>query len=52
MEDAYRYSFSGGRFLMLEGLLILGGLLIGLLAALLPAIQASKTDIAETLSEG
>jgi putative ABC transport system permease protein len=51
MEDTYRYSFSAWEFLTVEGLIILGALLIGLLAALLPAVQASKTDIAETLSE-
>ena len=52
LEDTYRYSFSAWEFLNLEGLIILGALLIGLIAALLPAVQASKTDIAETLSEG
>lgn len=51
MKDSYRYSFSGWQFLEQEYLLLLGALLIGFIAALLPAIQASKTPIAETLTK-
>jgi len=51
MKDSYRYSFSGWHFLEQEYLLLLGALLIGFIAALLPAIQASKTPIAETLTK-
>lgn len=49
MEDAYRYSFSATQFLATEGWLLLGALLIGFLASIIPAIQAARTDIADTL---
>lgn len=52
MKDSYRYSFSGWEFLEQEYFLLLGALIIGFLAALIPAIQASKTPIAETLTKG
>lgn len=52
MKDSYRYSFSGWQFLQQEYLLLLGAVVIGFVAALLPAIQASKTPIAETLTKG
>lgn len=52
MKDSYRYSFSGWEFLEQEYFLLLGALIIGFLAALLPAIRASKTPIAETLTRG
>jgi putative ABC transport system permease protein len=52
MEDSYRYSFTGWKFLKAEWLIIAGALAIGFLAALFPAIQASRTDISDTLSEG
>ncbi len=52
LASSYRYSFTGWTFLP-EELWILGGaLLIGLLAALIPALQASRTNISDTLSEG
>jgi len=51
MQDQYQYAFSGWQFLPQEAYLMGGALLIGLLAALLPAIQASNTDIHDTLSE-
>ncbi|MDR6808651.1 putative ABC transport system permease protein [Dyadobacter sp. BE34] len=38
-------------FLPEEGLLLAAGLFIGLVAALLPAIQAYRTDISETMSK-
>ena len=50
LEAAYRYPFTGWIWLKEEGLLILGALVIGFLAALIPAIQASQTDISETLT--
>ena len=50
MQESYRYSFTGLTFLSVEGLVLLGALLTGFLAALLPAIQASRTDISKTLS--
>jgi len=52
MKDSYRYSFSGAQFLLQEWYLLFGALLIGFIAALIPALQASKTPIAETLSQG
>ena len=50
MQDSYRYSFSGMQFLKEEYLLLLGALVIGFIAAIIPAIQASNTDISTTLS--
>ncbi|MBX2816675.1 MAG: ABC transporter permease [Saprospiraceae bacterium] len=50
MQESYRYSFSGLQFLKEEGLLLVGALVLGFLAAVLPAWQASKTDISETLA--
>ncbi len=52
MADAYRYSFTGWEFLKEEGYLLLGALLIGFIAAIIPAFQAFRTDISETLSKG
>ncbi len=51
MESSYRYSFSGSVFLIEEFYLLLGALGIGLVAALIPAIQASQTDISDTLTD-
>ncbi|MEN0046597.1 MAG: FtsX-like permease family protein [Bacteroidota bacterium] len=51
MKEAYRYTFSGWQFLNQEWYLFLGALSIGFLAAVLPAIQASRTDISETLTQ-
>lgn len=52
LKEAYQYHFEPWMFLREEGYLILVGLFIGLFAALIPAIQASRTDISKTLSEG
>lgn len=49
MESSYRYTFSGWIFLTKEWLLLAAALAIGFVAAVIPAIQASRTDIAETL---
>ncbi len=51
MESSYRYSFSGSIFLKEELYLLAGAIGIGLLAALIPAIQASRTDISDTLTD-
>ena len=51
MED-FRYSFTGYRFLIGEWYLLLASLTIGFIAAVIPAWQASKTDINETLLKG
>ncbi len=50
LEEAYRYPFSGWLFLPKELKLVGGALGIGFLAALLPAIQAARTDISDTLT--
>lgn len=50
MQESFRYSFTGMTFLGSELLVLAGALLTGLLAALLPALQASRTDISRTLS--
>lgn len=52
MKEDYRYDFTGGYMLANEWWLLLAAVLLGFLASLLPAIQASKTDISETLSRG
>lgn len=50
MRESYRYSFSGKMFLPQEWWLLVGALGIGFIAAMLPAIQAARTDISETLT--
>ena len=52
MSDEYKYSFQAWSFLKEEGYLLLGALVIGFVAAVIPAIQARNTDISETLSKG
>ncbi len=51
MEDSYRYSFTGWTFLPRELLLLAGALVIGFIAAVLPALQAYRTDISRTLTD-
>ncbi|MEM8907212.1 MAG: FtsX-like permease family protein [Bacteroidota bacterium] len=51
MQDSYRYSFTGRTFLIEELYLLGGALGIGLVAAILPAWQAYRTDIANTLTD-
>ncbi len=51
MKSSYRYSFSGFVFLKEEIYLLFAALSIGILAAIIPAIQASRTDISETLTD-
>jgi putative ABC transport system permease protein len=50
LEETYKYTFSGFIFLKQELYLGIGALFIGFLAAVIPAIQAYKADISETLS--
>lgn len=50
LQDSYQYDFSGLMFLTSELYLFLGALGIGLLAALLPALQAYNVDISKTLA--
>jgi putative ABC transport system permease protein len=52
MADSYRYQFSATRFLPEEAWLLLGTLLIGFIAAVVPGIHAFRTDIHNTLAEG
>ncbi|MBK8502574.1 MAG: ABC transporter permease [Saprospiraceae bacterium] len=52
MQDAYRYSISGTIFMKEEIWLFGGCLLVGMISAVIPALQAFRTDISETLSEG
>ena len=52
VQDDFRYTISATRFLAEEGYLFAAALFIGFLAAVIPAVQASRTDIAETLTEG
>ncbi len=50
MQESYQYEFTGKTFMKEEWWLLVGSLLVGLVAAVLPAIQASMTDISKTLS--
>ncbi len=50
LEENYRYTFTGFLFLTEEIYLVLGTLVIGFLAAVLPALQAYRVDISTTLS--
>lgn len=52
MEGAYKYSFSATRFFIEESYLIAGALVVGIAAAIFPAIKASRTEIHETLAAG
>lgn len=51
LEKSYRYDFSAALFLKEEIYLFGGSLIIGIIAAIIPAFQASKTDIHATLAE-
>ncbi len=51
MEDKYHYSFTAAKFLKEEFYLLGGALLIGFVAAVIPAYQAFRTDISQTLTE-
>lgn len=48
---AYRYDFQAWTLLPAELQLLAGALLLGVLASLIPALRASKTDIHKTLAE-
>lgn len=50
-QEAEQTKLTGLTFLKDEYKLIAGGLIIGLIASVIPAIQAYKTDISKTLAE-
>jgi len=52
IADEYQYSINALRILPTEIWIALAALLIGVLASILPAWQAYRTDIHETLSQG
>ena len=52
VSGEFRYELSATRFLPAEAWLLVGSLVVALLAALFPAIQAARTDIADTLARG
>ncbi len=49
-SDAYRYDFRALVFLPGEAWLVLGALVVGALAAVVPALRAANTDVHRTLS--
>ena len=51
LESSHRYTFDAFHLMKEEIYLFGGALLIGIIAAILPAIQASRTDISETLTD-
>ncbi len=51
LEKSYRYDFSATIFLKEEIYIFGGSLVIGIIAAIIPAFQASKTDIHATLAD-
>lgn len=51
LKESYRYDFTGMMFIVEEWWVLLGSLLIGLVAAAIPALQAQHTDISETLGQ-
>ncbi|MBC7884775.1 MAG: FtsX-like permease family protein [Saprospiraceae bacterium] len=50
LKADFRYSFTGWRFLPEEWVVLVVSLLLGFIAAIIPAIQAAGTDINKTLS--
>jgi len=51
LHEDFRYSFTGGKFILDEAYLLVASLIIGFIAAFIPALQAAKTDIHKTLSK-
>jgi putative ABC transport system permease protein len=52
LERGYKYQFTGFTWVYEEWMIILGALIVGLCAAVIPAIQGSRTDIHRTLAQG
>ena len=50
LKSGFRYSFTGMKFLQEEWILLGVSLFLGFVAAVIPAVQAAKTDINKTLS--
>lgn len=51
LKADFRYSFTGWKWVNDEYLIFAISLMLGFIAAIIPAIQAAKTDINKTLSE-
>ena len=51
LKQDFRYSFTGWKFLDEEWFILGVSIILGLVAALIPAIQAANTDINKTLSQ-
>lgn len=51
LKADFRYAFTGMRWIKEETYIFIIALFLGLIAALIPAIQAAKTDINKTLSK-
>lgn len=52
LEESYQYDFSSSLFLVEEWYLLAGAISLGFVAALIPAIRASRMDISTTLTRG
>ena len=52
LERGYKYQFTGMIWVEVEWLIISGGMIVGLMAAFIPAIQGAKIDLHKTLAEG
>ncbi len=50
LKADFRYAFTGMRWLPEEGYIFIAALVLGLIAAIIPAIQAAQTDINKTLT--
>jgi putative ABC transport system permease protein len=52
LESTYKYSISGFILIGDEWYILGASILIGILASFVPAIEAARTNIHQTLSEG
>lgn len=51
LESSYRYKFTGNLWVQEEIYVVVGALLLGLVASIIPAIQGSRLDLHKTLAE-
>ena len=51
-EQSGQLGVTGRQFLKVELIIIAGSLIIGIIAALIPAIQSYRTDISKVLAQG